>query len=353
MIKQSILFLIPFIACLTTKAGRQDKVEIVICADLSGSTNGLLTDLKDNFYRLVENASLKNHNAEVKIGVVAYARPSFGATSAYVKILSDITNNYDLVFNRLADLKPSIEKGDQFVGNALYVSALGLHWSEEPGVKKMIFLIGNGKVNTGRFNFEKACELARKKNISIHTLYCILKNPVPSDIPQWVKIADLSTGQAATVKISQSDRKYYPLNFGKEVEELNKKFLSTFIYYGTAGKLSYNNMCRADSLHRSISVSAYCARTKFVTADSYNTLTYTWDLVSLSKINLPDFSKLERKQLPDSMQNYDAEKIKSIVLEKKDQRNYLSVQLRNSIGTLKSSYAYSCQADSIFSEMLK
>lgn len=54
-----------------------------------------------------------------------------------------------------------------------------------------------------------------------------------------------------------------------------------------------------------------------------------WDLVTLLKSNPPDFAKLNRDYLPEEFQNSTAEDLKDVAMVKKERRDYLVSQIRN------------------------
>ena len=58
--------------------------DVVICADLSASTNGLITDLKENFWQLINHHATLTPQTNLRISYIFYGRPSFGSKSSFV-----------------------------------------------------------------------------------------------------------------------------------------------------------------------------------------------------------------------------------------------------------------------------
>ena len=295
---------------------------------------------------MVHNKIILNHD-DVKIGLIGYARPSFGATSSYVKIFSDITNDYDKISASINSIKINIEKGDQFIPNVLYTASLGLHWSDDLHTRKIIFLIGNGTVQTGKFDIGKACEIAQQNKIIIQPVYCKQYNGGETDIAGWKGIARMNNVELADIKISQVERTYSISGVNADLIELNKKLASTFVFFGNDGTQKFKTMNVVDTFCMRVSPQCFYARCNVKLSNGYLSTLATWDLTALIKQRNPDFETLDRKQLPKQFQNSDSKTLAKMLLEKKEERNYLITQMRNSLSRIKFSSAYTCSLDSI------
>src|SRR6185369_367377 len=77
-------------------AGEERKsIDIVFCMDLSGSTNGLLDDTRDLEWELINQVNTYRPQPVLRIGIVAFSRPTFGKETGYVKILCPLTTDYE------------------------------------------------------------------------------------------------------------------------------------------------------------------------------------------------------------------------------------------------------------------
>ena len=107
----------------TKPAAAQQKtgqaVDIVFCLDLSSSANGLIDQMRnllwDYWYFLWRCQPVPNY----RISVVAYSRFSYGKKTGYVKVLKDLSTDFELLSAILYKIPSRIEKGDQYVGSAL------------------------------------------------------------------------------------------------------------------------------------------------------------------------------------------------------------------------------------------
>src|SRR5205085_7058638 len=94
-----------------TKDKSTKEIDVVFCLDLSASTNGLLEDIKENYWNLINHANALKPSPKLRISLVGYARPSFGSKNSYVKILSGLTTNFDSLYEVIEKLNVNIENG--------------------------------------------------------------------------------------------------------------------------------------------------------------------------------------------------------------------------------------------------
>ncbi len=110
-----------------------------------------------------------------------------GSKTNYVRVVSDFTQEYDKIQYELILLKTSIEKGNQYVGDAIYTTLKNLSWSQGNKSTKVIYLIGNGMINTSKFiNNKKLAEEATAANITINAFYTYYgSKKIPKEILGW------------------------------------------------------------------------------------------------------------------------------------------------------------------------
>ena len=77
------------------KDARQHPLDIVFCIDLSGSTNGLIDDVREQLWMIINQAHELEPVPDLRIGIIGFSRPSFGKEKAYVKVLANLTNDFD------------------------------------------------------------------------------------------------------------------------------------------------------------------------------------------------------------------------------------------------------------------
>ncbi|MCE2847273.1 MAG: VWA domain-containing protein [Sphingobacteriales bacterium] len=180
-------------------------LELVFCLDLSGSTNGVLNDLRERYWTLVNHTRLAQPGRELRIGIVGFSRPSFGKENGYVRVLAPISNDLDKAMLELMRLKPYVEKGDQYVSTALKACIQSLEWTDDPLADRMVFLIGNGMVSADGYDFTRYSDMARVRDIRVHSLYARRQHGFFKEYPGWKRIAGISGGQAMEFRVNEPD----------------------------------------------------------------------------------------------------------------------------------------------------
>lgn len=347
--KQILLFAITFfcLAFSPNNTGEKQKVEIVFCLDLSASTNGLVNDIRDNLWHFINSTRLSMPEHDLRIGIIGFARPSFGVGKDYVKVLSDFTEDYDLISYGLFQLKVNVEKGDQCDGSALYAALTDLHWSQKTGTKRLIYLFGNGKVNMCGYDYRSACDMASKNRIPVHAVYCVQRSIIKNEIPGWNGIATLTGGNFYTYPIT----KRTPLSrFSSDAQwlvDINQRLQDTYIYFSKDGQKHFEMMCAADDNSKRMNEQFFYARCRYKLTEHYINQCKQWDLVSLMFSEEFDFSKINREDLPENYQKKGAAYIKSMVLYKKERREFLLKEMHSGFTKLPDT-VYQNPIDSIF-----
>lgn len=226
----------------------QAPVEVVFCLDLSGSTNGVVNDLRDQFWLIVNSIQAVQPQSELRMGLVGFSRPSFGKEDGYVRLICPITAELDQVESELYKLKPYIEKGDQYVSAALKVAINDLRWSSQAGASKMVFLVGNGMVQSGGYDFVKFSEQARLKNIRIHSLYARRTHNLFKEMPGWKRIASISGGRSTDFRVMTRDSvTVWPSEPDSMLRVLNEDYNKTLLWCKSDSALFHKALLIADS----------------------------------------------------------------------------------------------------------
>ncbi|HQV00659.1 MAG: hypothetical protein JNK61_10900 [Bacteroidia bacterium] len=296
--------------------------DVVICADLSASTNGLITDLKENFWQLINHHATLTPQTNLRISYIFYGRPSFGSKSSFVKIATPLSNAYDSIFNVIDDLKPNIEKGDQFVEAALDQAINHINWSTNKQALKCVFIIGNGSIMPGP-GLEKLCQQANQKHITINTIYCN-SSLTEKELKWWEKLAYFGNGKSAAIHINKVLPSDGATNI-KSLYKLNNSLNQTIIGYGINGNTNHKLMQSIDSASLQNNASTFAARLIYKTAPANNCL--PWDLTCIS--SLPNFNlfELDRENLPEQFTNTSGNEMLEILKNNREQRQLILTQI--------------------------
>jgi hypothetical protein len=268
---------------------------------------------------------------ELRIGVVAFSRPSFGAKSGYVKVLQKLTNDFDQLSFELYKLKPTIEKGDQLVGEAIRVSVKQMNWSDDKDALKVIFLVGNGMVNAGVDNYRESCELASERKIVIHSLYCRTRNNAEKELPGWREIARLTGGEQYDIRIHKRTPLVLTSTNIPEFRELAGQLTGTYLYYGENGLERYKMMASIDKNALLANEMTFESRLFYKISDRYQFHQQNWDLIDHLKMTNSALEDINMTFLPDSLKFTTPANVRNVALQLKDKRSKTIMDLRRHI----------------------
>lgn len=305
-------------------------IDVVICMDLSGSTNGLLDDVRDMYWDLVNQVNTYQPQPDFRIGIVAFSRPSFERSTGFVKILSPLTRNYDQPAYELAKLTLAIEKGDQLVGAALRASVTAMKWSADEQAIRVIFLIGNGRVSLDKFRYKEAYELAAKRKIIVNTIYCMTSN-FKEEIMGWKEIADYTGGVQYDVLVHKRNPLVLTGKDSARLAELHKKLSSSYIYFGKGGKDLSAMQDLVDRKAMLANQMTFQSRLFYKISDFYQLRQSHWDLVDYVKVTNGDLRKIDPALLPKQYKSYTADALRVLVTNKKVERQKAITAMREMI----------------------
>ena len=324
-LKKIVLFFSVFVF-ITIKSQAQETekqrtVDVVIAMDLSGSTNGLLENFRDKMWDIINQWKLFKPTPNVRFGIVGFSRLSYSSQNGYVKIVCDLTDDYDVVSKELHNIKPYVENGYQFVGAAMEVCMESMSWSGDDDALKMVFVMGNGMANYGTVNYRAMCEKAVKKNIIFNPVYCIKSDRQQRnrELPAWNEIAELTGGESQTITVN----KRQPLISMREelvtLAVLNDSLNKTFLSYGRNGADRYKLMLETDDNAKRVFESYFYSRLKYKLSDHYQKRQIPWDIVSYKQY-YPESRLAAFKASKGGQQNTDVslEEFVNLNLEKRE-----------------------------------
>lgn len=300
--KVCCIALLFFLSAWTNTAGEKKRLEIVFCLDLSGSTNGLLQDVRDNMWHIVNYVLQSHPETELRLGAIGFSRQSFGPENDFVTILCDLTTHYDYLSNQLFSLPATVEKGDQLVGSALHASINEMSWSADTSVNKIVFMFGNGRVDLGRYDYRRATDIAVEKKIVVNPVYCLAKKPSQKDMLEWYSIAKRTGGEMNTFKVTMRSPLKKTSTDAEWVTEANNDLNDTYIYFNRDGSARYDEMINADINSLSMNEQFFYARCNYKISSHYQSQCAEWDLVSYLKKYPNVTPEINARNLPDDAQ---------------------------------------------------
>jgi hypothetical protein len=274
--------------------------------------------------------SNRTPKVEYRIGVVTYARFSYGKQNGYSNVVKNLSADFESLSNLLFKIPSTVEKGDQYVGSALKTCLNKISWSNDPAARKIIFLVGNGEVTLGPDVIEKVMLKLGDKNISVYPIYCKALGERKA-ILDWQNIAIKSGTSLATMSL----RNYYFDSLDgfdvKKLRSLNRKLNNTYLYYGKDGKRLQKKLQEDDNQIYVTNTEGYRYRSLYKISDDYQGKNSSWDLVDLYNSDSVSAFNQEKKLMNDTCRTMSSENLKKYIILKKRERKELSSMIAEMI----------------------
>jgi Mg-chelatase subunit ChlD len=151
---------------------KKPRVEVVFVLDTTGSMGGLIAGAKAKIWAITNQIAGAKPTPSLKVGLVAFKDRG----DTYVTQVHDLSADIDAVHGKLMTFEAS-GGGDapESVNQALDEAVNKVSWSQEKGVLKMIFLVGDAPPHMDYpddAKYPETCKTACKKNIRINTVQC-------------------------------------------------------------------------------------------------------------------------------------------------------------------------------------
>ena len=300
------------------------KVQVAVLLDVSNSMDGLIEQAKAQLWNMVSvlgKATCNNVAPTVEIALYEYGRPTNDANSGYVKQINYFTRDLDEVSRNL--FKLTTNGGDEYCGHVMYTSLTSLEWDNNPDNYKVIFIAGNEDFLQGDIPFTKACTEAKKKGVTINTIYC--GDRMQGIKEHWNLGSECGTG--SYTNINQNAQVIdIPTPYDTILFQLNIQLNGTYIGYGQSGRANASKQAEVDQLNYSNNKAAAAQRVAVKGKKQlYNNS--GWDLVDASNDDATIVDKVDLKTLPDNLKDKSRSEVKQIVAAKSKERTAIQTKI--------------------------
>jgi hypothetical protein len=322
--------------------GKQ-TIMLALLLDTSNSMDGLIDQAKSQLWKIVnELADARcddRSRPKIRIALYEYGNDRLPATLGYIRLVSPLTDDLDLISEKLFSLRTN--GGSEFCGQVIKTSLNELAWSESNADLKMIFIAGNEPFTQGEIPYRVACSLAREKDVVVNTIYC---GPYSTGVEtDWKSGATITGGTYMSI---EQDRKtvYVATPYDDKIDALNNQLNDTYVYYGSSG-VSKKEMQRTQDTN----AESYGKANKAERAISKSGHAYTnstWDLVDALKSDDKAVDKAKEEELPQEMKAMSVPQRKDYVQKKATERKTIQKEIQE-LGVKRQAYidANTPQAD--------
>lgn len=296
-------------------------VDLVIALDVSGSMSGLIESAKQRLWDVVNELARAQPKPDLRIAILTYGNPAYGAQSGYVNIDRPFTRDLDAVMQTLFSF--GTNGGDEYVARAVTTSVHHLDWSGRPDAMKILFVAGNEAANQDpAVSVFQATQAAASKGIVVNTIYCGSEGD--EIVAGWRNVATMTNGLFASIDQNAAAVANIATPMDEELARLNEALNQTYVAYGQEGDRYKMNQAAQDSNAASMSLPSVASRTVAKAGDLYKN--EDWDLVDALEAGR-EIEELEAEDLPEPMQTMDAEERKAYVEELAGQRAQITAEI--------------------------
>ncbi len=310
-----------FSAAATTPTHKKNTIQVALLLDTSGSMSGLIEQAKSQLWQILNtlaNTEKENEETKLEIALYQYGSPTYGKRSNQIRQLSGFTTDMDFISKKLFALGTA--GGEEYCGEVIVTSINELEWGKDDSNFKMIYIAGNEPFTQGPINYAQACQLAKKQDITVNTIFCgSFQEGVQT---MWKQGAQLADGEYMNIDHNQTTV-YIETPYDKKINELNQKLNETYIPYGDTGKMKKENQSKQDANAFGYSSANAAERAYFKSSKKYKA--ESWDLVDAYEKDKKVVEKIKMETLSDSLQSLSVKelevKIKTISVQRANIQN--------------------------------
>jgi len=297
------------------------QVDVVIALDVSGSMSGLIDSAKQRLWDIVNEVGRAQPRPELRMSIISFGRPSYGAGTGYVRVDLPFTTDLDAVNQTLFAFGTA--GGEEYVARAITTSVNELSWSENPDALKILFVAGNeAATQDPQISTQAATQVAISAGIIVNTIYCGSDN---DDIAAgWRDVATMTNGMYASIDQNAAAVANIASPMDDELAALNQELNKTYLAYGTAGKQRRANQLEQDANAGAMSDSAMASRVVTKAGEMYDNS--SWDLVDALEEGV-SLEEIEPEKLPEEMQSMNDEQRQEYVGEQARKREELQARI--------------------------
>ncbi len=320
------LFLTLFLLLtLTSQAGAYERktIQVALLLDTSNSMDGLIDQAKSQLWQIVNELSAMRfygEEPELFIALYEYGNDNLSLTSGYIRMLSNFTQELDIISGKLFSLKT--RGGSEYCGKVILKATKQLRWSPNKKDLKLIFIAGNEPFTQGPVHYMEAITEAKLKNIIVNTIYCgnwnkgiqgLWKNGALQsggeylNIDQDVKIIDIPTPYDDQLLVYNNDLNATYIGFGVEGSQ-------RLVFQKTQDNNAYSQG-KSKAVSRAISKSKRAYRN------------ISWDLVDATESDPNLLKKLNTEDLPKKFQGLTYETMEKEIEKIRSERKRIKAQI--------------------------
>ncbi len=303
----------------------QDRIQMAVILDVSGSMEGLLEQTKAQLWHIVNGLTWSADPYSVptlEIALYAYGQDAAGRRNGYVRQIIPFTTDLDWVSEALWGLYTGGRY--EYAGAAIQASLTELNWSRRNRDLKMIYIAGNEVFEQGPVASRQALRNAQYQGIIVNTIYC--GKEYEGRRQGWEQAAYQGGGDFLAIEQNYRDnyQRYTP--YDQQIIGLNRRFNDTYIPYGRRADICRQRQISQDRRASQLGIGIAAQR---AIAKSSSVYTHPdWDLVDAVSSGQVQLDNIPASELPLEMQRMSLAERKSYVSQKARARRAISQEIQ-------------------------
>jgi hypothetical protein len=305
----------------TAPATSDDKIQVALLLDTSGSMDGLIDQAKSQLWKISNNLATARRDGKqprVEIALYEYGKATLPESTHWIRQILPFTTDLDKVSEQLFAL--TTNGGEEYCGEVIQQATRELEWSSRPNDLKMIFIAGNEPFTQGPVDYHSAIAGASAKGIVVNTIHC-----GAGDEPGWREAAQLARGEFVNIDHNVAVV-HIDAPQDAELARLSAQINGTYVAYGAMGAEGQARQWAQDKNAAEAKQGASVER-----AVSKGSAIYSnsrWDLVDAAHDGTVDVTKLAANELPAEMQKMSVEERQAFVSKKAEERKAITVRIQ-------------------------
>ncbi len=297
------------------------RIEAAFVLDTTGSMSGLIDGAKQKIWAIANQMASAQGSPEIRLALIGYRDRG----DAYVTSVHDLSDDIDALYARLQTFRADGGgDGPESVNQALHEAVTRLGWSADPGVYRVIFLVGDAPPHMDYaqdVDYATSIQLARTKGIVVNTIQC---GGDPDTARVWREIASLNQGSYAAIA---QDGGMLAMTAPQDAElaQLNRELFDTAVAYGAAEER--DELGRKLESARLAAPESVSARLSYLEKKGGALNSGRADLVDAVANGAVELSSVPPASLPEPMQAMNEEERRSFVADKAEKRKEIQARI--------------------------
>ncbi len=323
LIGVSLIFCFLFLASFLNAAAKPN-IQIALLLDTSNSMDGLIEQAKSQLWKVVNEFALAKYEGETpnpEIALFEYGNDRLKQESGYIRLVAPLTTDLDLLSEELFSL--TTNGGSEYCGWVIQSATDSLKWSKRHDDLKIIFIAGNEPFTQGTVDFRQVCKAAITRGIIINTIFC--GDYHEGVTTNWKEGAELADGKYMNIDQNQQVA-HIDAPQDEELNRLNAELNKTYIPYGESGAQFKERQAAQDMNARTYGAGNVAQRAISKASSGYRNV--AWDLVDALKYGEIDIEEIDKKHLPEQLQNLSDQELKEYVEAKRTHRQEIQEKIK-------------------------